>query len=92
MWGGTSHTATKVEDGWRIDYAGDVAFLPAGGSIAGTQVGVTLDGQTRRFADNGYLAGTGSCVIQGWLQCPADEWEIVQAVEAGCFTADSAPY
>lgn len=92
MWGGTSHTATKVENGWRIDYAGDVALLPSNDSIQGTVISALVDGTTMYQQGNLFFAGSGSKVVQGWLQCSQAEQSVVETMGFGCFAADTAPY
>lgn len=92
MWGGTSHTATKVENGWRIDYDGNVALIPPDGSIQGTVVAALVDGTTMYQQENLFFEGSGSKVVQGWLQCPQTEQSVVETMGFGCFTAETAPY
>ena len=92
MWGGTSHTATKVQDGWRIDYVDDVAVLPPNDRIDGTMVNAMVDGALWYLCSNLLFPGTGSKTVSAWLQCAQAEWPIIQAAQAGCFDKDSAPY
>lgn len=92
MWGGTSHTATKVENGWRIDYAGDVALLPSNDWIQGMVVSALVDGTAIYQGANLFFGGSGSKVVQAWLQCSQAEQSIVKTMSFGCFTADTAPY
>lgn len=92
MWGGTSHTVTKVENGWRIDYVNAVAMLPSNDRIPGTVVSALVDGTTMYFGENLFFGGSGSRVIQGWLQCSQAEQSVVETMGFGCFAADTAPY
>ena len=93
MWGGTSHTATKVENGWRIDYAGDVALLPSNDwIISGMVVSALVDGTTIYAGENLFFGGSGSKVVQAWLRCSRAEQSMVKTMSFGCFTADTAPY
>ncbi len=92
LWGGTSHTATKVENGWRIDYAGNVALLPANSAITGTVVSALVDGTTLYQQENLFFEGSGSKVVQAWLQCSKAEQSVVETMGFGCFTAETAPY
>lgn len=92
LWGGTSHTVTKVENGWRIDYAGDVALLPSNSSIQGTVVAALVDGTTMYQQKNLFFGGSGSKVVQAWLQCSQAEQSVVKTMGFGCFAADTAPY
>lgn len=91
-WGGTSHTVTKVENGWRIDYAGNVAAMPSNNSITGTVISALVDGTTMYQMENLFFEGSGSKVVQGWLQCSQAEQSVVKTMGFGCFAADTAPY
>lgn len=92
LWGGTSHTAIKVEDGWRIDYAGDVALLPSNDRIQGTFVSALVNGTNIYHRENLFFGGSGSKVVQAWLQCSRAEQSVVETMGVGCFTAETAPY
>lgn len=92
LWGGTSHTATKVENGWRIDYDGNVAGMPPDGSIPGTNVSALVDGTNMYYTGNLFFKGSGSKVVQAWLQCPQTEQSVVETMGFGCFAAETAPY
>ena len=92
MWGGTSHTATKVENGWRIDYTGDVALMPSNNSIPGTVVSALVDGENTYQQENLFFKDSGSKVVQAWLQCSQAEQSVVETMGFGCFAADTAPY
>ena len=92
LWGGVSHTATKVENGWRIDYDGDVALLPSNGMIQGTVVSALVDGTNIYHRENLFFAGSSSKVVQGWLQCSQAEQTVVETMGFGCFAAVTAPY
>lgn len=41
---------------------------------------------------NLFFEGSGSKVVQAWLQCSKAEQSVVETMGFGCFTAETAPY